>query len=119
MLLCWLSSATGGPAMAWPAMPDRPIWLKLVAGPASNGAAAAAAFAPLSGEVSATERISGAATVQFDGTDSAPIVLAWPRLADGPDTPNAPGLVMRAWNCSGGTDRRWEGRPAQTGHPSE
>src|ERR1035441_10386133 len=99
---CWVSPAAGGPAIPCPAIPPRPILLKVLA-ESSNGAAAAAP-ALGSGKVIETERISGAATVQFDGTDNAPTVSAWPRLADmvGADAAIGPGLVMIAGNSSGG-----------------
>ena len=68
--------------MACPAIPPIPIWLNVFAAPASAAGALPRRSASVSGDVIATERISGAATVQFDGTDSPPIVFASPRPAD-------------------------------------
>ena len=50
--------------------------------PELPAAISGAAAAPVIGSVKAAGRISGAATVQADGTDSLPTVFAWPRPAD-------------------------------------
>ena len=63
--------------------------------PPISGAAAAAVI----GSVYAAGRISGAATVQFAGTDSRPTVFAWPtpRPADAVSGTASDGAATLPW----------------------
>ena len=61
--------------------------------PPISGAAAAAVI----GSVYAAGRISGAATVQFAGTDSRPTVFAWPKPADTDAVAASDGAATLPW----------------------
>src|ERR1700722_17394574 len=70
-----------GPTIARPVIPANPKSLRVVLEPASIGAAAAGSTAE-TGNVIASGRISGAAAVHAEGTDSPPTASALPSSAD-------------------------------------